>query len=114
MLPLNASVGLTINSDTAHATSEIDGGHATFQAKLPMIVGGKKGLVEEKDLRIPNMRGIMSARTKPLELVEPSVNDGATKALHFEKPAPKAAVKMVDAGNVDELVRLLHEESKAI
>jgi electron transfer flavoprotein beta subunit len=110
----NACVGLTINSDTALATSEIDGGHATFQAKLPMIVGGKKGLVEEKDLRIPNMRGIMSARTKPLELVEPSVNDGATKALHFEKPAPKAAVKMVDAGNVDELVRLLHEEAKAI
>jgi len=110
----NPEDAITVAKDTAHATSEIDGGHATFQAKLPMIVGGKKGLVEEKDLRIPNMRGIMSARTKPLELVEPSVNDGATKALHFEKPAPKAAVKMVDAGNVDELVRLLHEEAKAI
>jgi len=110
----NACVGLTINDNTALATSEIDGGHATFQANLPMIIGGKKGLVEEKDLRIPNMRGIMSARTKPLELVEPSIIDGTTNALHFEKPAPKAAVKMVEAGNVEELVRLLHEEAKAI
>ena len=93
---------------------EIDGGKETLKGKLPLIIGGQKGLVEESDLRIPNMRGIMSARTKPLELVEPSVNDGATKALYFEKPAPKAAVKMVDAGNVDELVRLLHEEAKAI
>ena len=44
----NACVGLTINSDTAHATSEIDGGHATFQAKLPMIVGGKKAWLRKK------------------------------------------------------------------
>ncbi len=76
------------------------------------MVGGKKGLVEEKDLRIPNMRGIMTARTKPLA-VRPAVDaDHRTKTTTYEKPAPKAAVKLVN--DVNELVRLLHEEAKAI
>ena len=110
----NACVGLSVQNSTATATSEIDGGHATYEAQLPMVIGGKKGLVEEKDLRIPNMRGIMSARTKPLEVVASSETGGLTSAVAFEKPAGKAEVKMVDADNVDELVRLLHEEAKAI
>ena len=110
----NACVGLSIQNSTATATSEIDGGHATYEATLPMVIGGKKGLVEEKDLRIPNMRGIMSARTKPLEVVASSETGGLTSVVAFEKPAGKAEVKMVDANNVDELVRLLHEEAKAI
>ena len=110
----NACVGLSIQNSTARATSEIDGGHETYEAALPMVIGGKKGLVEEKDLRIPNMRGIMSARTKPLEVVASIENGGLTSPVAFEKPAGKAEVKMVDADNVDELVRLLHEEAKAI
>jgi len=110
----NACVGLSLENGTATATSEIDGGHATYKAPLPMVIGGKKGLVEEKDLRIPNMRGIMSARTKPLEVTPATEGEGPTKPVSFEKPAGKAAVKMVDAENVDELVRLLHEEAKAI
>jgi electron transfer flavoprotein beta subunit len=101
----NACVGLSIQNSTATAT---------YEATLPMVIGGKKGLVEEKDLRIPNMRGIMSARTKPLEVVASSETGGLTSAVAFEKPAGKAEVKMVDADNVDELVRLLHEEAKAI
>ena len=110
----NACVGLSIQNSTATATSEIDGGHATYEASLlPMVIGGKKGLVEEKDLRIPNMRGII-ARTKPLEVIASSEAGGLTSAVAFEKPAGKAEVKMVDADNVDELVRLLHEEAKAI
>lgn len=111
---VNACVGLDIDGTSATAVSEIDGGHATYTCSIPMIVGGKKGLVEEKDLRIPNMRGIMSARSKPLEVVAASASDKSTEAVQFEKPAEKAAVKMIDAENVDELVRLLHEEAKAI
>ena len=76
--------------------------------------GGQKGLVEEKDLRIPNMRGIMMARTKALTLVEPTGDASATKAVKFEKPAAKSAVKLVSADNLDELINLLHNEAKII
>lgn len=111
---VNACVGLEVNGSSAVAKAEIDGGHATYNASLPMVVGGKKGLVEEKDLRIPNMRGIMSARTKPLAVEAAAEGTGGTKSVSFEKPAPKSAVTMVDAENVQELVKLLHEEAKAI
>ena len=107
-------IGLELNGNTATLVREIDGGKETSTADLPLVIGGKKGLVEEKDLRIPNMRGIMTARTKPLH-VRPKVDaEARTSATNFEKPAPKAAVKLVDKDNVEELVRLLHEEAKAI
>jgi len=111
---VNACVGLELDGSTAKTKAEIDGGHASYSNALPMVIGGKKGLVEEKDLRIPNMRGIMSARSKPLSVEEAIGGDAPTKAVSFEKPAAKAAVKMVDADNVEELVRLLNEEAKAI
>ena len=110
---VNACVGLDINGGSATAKAEIDGGHASYSCSLPMVVGGKKGLVEEKDLRIPNMRGIMTARTKPLA-VEEGEGGGHTAAVSFAKPAAKSAVKLVPADQVNELVRLLHEESKSI
>jgi electron transfer flavoprotein beta subunit len=53
----------------ATAVREIEGGKETISVKLPAVIAGQKGLVEEKDLIIPNMRGIMSARTKPLQLL---------------------------------------------
>ena len=60
------------------------------------------------------MRGIMMARKKPLTVVEPSKwRQPATSAQSFEKPAPKGAVKLVDADNVDELINLLHTRSKS-
>ena len=105
-------VGLELDGSKATVIREIDGGKETSSAELPMVVAGKKGLVEEKDLRIPNMRGIMTARTKPLA-VRPAVDaEQRTSTAGYEKPAPKAAVKLVD--DVNELVRLLHEEAKAI
>ncbi|MDA9792859.1 electron transfer flavoprotein subunit beta/FixA family protein [Schleiferiaceae bacterium] len=109
---VNACVDLTIDGSSANATGEIDGGHATYCGSLPLVVGGKKGLVEEKDLRIPNMRGIMTARSKPLQVLEASESDTATQAIKFVKPAGKSSVKLVDS--VDELVHLLHNEAKAI
>jgi electron transfer flavoprotein beta subunit len=77
-------------------------------------VGGQKGLVEEKDLRIPNMRGIMQARSKKLDVRSPQEIETKTAAGSFSKPAPKSAVQMIDAENIGELVRLLHEEAKVI
>ncbi|WP_430613895.1 electron transfer flavoprotein subunit beta/FixA family protein [Flavobacterium sp. JP2137] len=111
---VNACIGLEVDGTAAKAIREIDGGKETIAASLPLVVGGQKGIVEEKDLRIPNMRGIMTARTKALTIVEPIATVAATKVIRFEKPAPKSAVKLVSADNLDELVNLLHNEAKVI
>ena len=111
---LNSCVSLTVDGTEAKAAREIDGGKETINTTLPLIIGGQKGLVEEKDLRIPNMRGIMTARTKVLTILEPVAATIETKAVKFEKPASKSAVKLVSADNLDELIHLLHSEAKVI
>ena len=111
---VNSCINLTVEGSNAKAIREIDGGKETLSATLPLVVGGQKGLVEEKDLRIPNMRGIMQARTKAITVVEPTNNETATKAIKFEKPAAKSAVKLVSPDNLDELINLLHNEAKVI
>ena len=111
---VNTCIGLEVDGDTATAVREIDGGKETVTAKLPLVVGGQKGIVEESDLRIPNMRGIMMARKKPLEVKEPQGASTETSAVSFEKPAPKGDVKLISPDNLDELIDLLHNEAKAI
>jgi electron transfer flavoprotein beta subunit len=111
---VNACVGMEVEGGVATCIREIDGGKETVKASLPMIVAGQKGLVEEKDLRIPNMRGIMTARTKPLKVIPSISNEVATEAIKFEKPAGKQACKMVSSDDVKALVDLLHNEAKAI
>ena len=107
-------ISLEIDGTNATAVREIDGGKETVATSLPLVIGGQKGLVEESDLRIPNMRGIMMARKKPLTVFEPTATTQETNSVTFEKPAPKGSVKLVDAGNIDELVNLLHNEAKVI
>ncbi len=111
---INSCTSLTIDGSKATATREIDGGKETISTSLPLIIGGQKGLVEEKDLRIPNMRGIMTARTKPMTILETFDAPVNTKAVKFEKPAPKSAVKLISSDNLDELINLLHNEAKVI
>jgi electron transfer flavoprotein beta subunit len=111
---INSCIDVKVEGTSAKAIREMDGGKETVSTSLPLIIGGQKGLVEEKDLRIPNMRGIMTARTKALTVLEPIASAMNTKAVKFEKPAPKSAVKLVSADNLDELVNLLHNEAKVI
>jgi electron transfer flavoprotein beta subunit len=111
---LNSCVSLTVEGTNVKAVREIDGGKETVSTTLPLIIGCQKGLVEEKDLRIPNMRGIMTARTKTLSIVEPVAAAVNTKAVKFEKPAAKSAVKLISSDNLDELINLLHNEAKVI
>ncbi|MDD2819885.1 MAG: electron transfer flavoprotein subunit beta/FixA family protein [Flavobacterium sp.] len=111
---LNSCVSLTVEGTNVKAVREIDGGKETVSTTLPLIIGCQKGLVEEKDLRIPNMRGIMTARTKTLSIVEPIAAEVNTKAVKFEKPAAKSAVKLISSDNLDELINLLHNEAKVI
>lgn len=111
---VNSCIGIEVEGNEATLVREIDGGKETLKSALPLVVGGQKGIVEEKDLRIPNMRGIMSARTKALNVMEATGNDTKTKVVKFERPAPKSAVKLVSPDNLDELVNLLHNEAKVI
>ncbi len=111
---VNSCTELSIDGTSAKASREIDGGKEIVATSLPLIVGGQKGLVEEKDLRIPNMRGIMTARTKVLTILEPINAAIETKAIKFEKPAAKSAVKIINADNLDELINLLHNEAKVL
>ena len=100
-----------LKGNKATITREIEGGEEIDEVELPLVVSCQKGMAEA---RIPNMRGIMGARTKPLKVVEPFPADTLTSVTRFELPPPKAGVKLVSPDNVDELVRLLHEEAKVI
>lgn len=111
---INNCIGLEVDGTSVTAIREIDGGKESLATSFPLVVGGQKGIVDESDLRIPNMRGIMMARQKPLEVVEPSGAAVKTDAVQFEKPAPKGAVKLIDPENLEELINLLHNEAKVI
>ena len=68
-------------------------------------------MVEEKDLKISNMRGIAMARKKPLNVVAALETEAASKTIDYEKPE-KSACKMIDASDIDGLIDLLHNEAK--
>ena len=101
---------MTLNGNTASVKREIEGGEETCEVTLPAIVSCQKGMAEQ---RIPNMRGIMAARTKPLKVVEPIAVQATTSVKNYDLPPAKSGVKLVAADNVEELVRLLKEEAKA-
>ena len=107
-------ISLEVDGTNAKVMREIDGGKETVSTTLPLVIGGQKGLVEESDLRIPNMRGIMMARQKPLSVIEPVAATKETSTVKFEKPEPRGAVKMISPDNLDELIKLLHNEAKVI
>ena len=107
-------VGLDITNNKVTAKREIEGGTETLTFDLPAVIGGQKGLVEESDLKIPNMRGIMQARQKPLDVIEVDENNINTETIKFYKPQEKGEIKMIDPNNLDELINLLHNEAKVI
>ena len=102
---------LEIEGDMAKMSREIEGGKEYIEAKMPFVAGCQEPIAEWK---IPNMRGIMSARTKPLNVVEPADNEIGTALEKFELPPAKGSVKMIDAENVADLVDLLKNEAKVI
>jgi len=100
-----------LSGTTATIKREIEGGEETLEVSLPVVVSTQKGIAEA---RIPNMRGIMAARTRPLKVIEPAAIEPLTKFNEFGLPPEKAGVKLVSPDNVEELVRLLHEEARVI
>lgn len=102
---------LDIDGDAVSISREIEGGKEYISTKLPFVAGCQEPIAEWK---IPNMRGIMTARTKPFEVKEPTAAENATDVRVFELPPAKGGVQLIDADNVGELVRLLKEEAKVL
>jgi electron transfer flavoprotein beta subunit len=102
---------LDVNGSTLTLEREIAGGVQVVEVSTPAVVSCAKGMAEQ---RIPNMRGIMAARTKPLTVVAPVAVEELTSYVNYTMPNAKSAVKMINPENMDELVELLHNEAKVI
>ena len=90
---------------------DIEGGIEEVEVDGPFVISAAKGLAEQ---RIPNMRGIMSAKTKALQVLQAAPTEKLAEHIHFVVPAAKSSVKLISPDDMDELVRLLHEEAKVI
>ncbi len=102
---------LDMDGDTATIQRDIEGGVEIVKVQTPFVVSAAKGMAEQ---RIPNMRGIMMAKRKPLKVVQPVPVDDPVAIVQYAMPPAKKGVKLIDPENMDELVRLLHEEAKVI
>jgi electron transfer flavoprotein beta subunit len=111
MPSLSPVMTLDVDGNKAKISREIEGGKEYMEVELPFIAGCQEPIAEWK---IPNMRGIMSARTKPLNVVEPSGDEILTDVVEYQLPPAKGSVKLVEADNLNELVNLLKNEAKVI
>lgn len=102
---------LDVVGDKATVKREVEGAAEVLEVKMPLVVSAQKGMAEQ---RIPNMRGIMAARTKPLQVLEPIAVEELTSIIKYEQPPAKKAVKLFKPDEVDKLVEALHNEAKVI
>lgn len=102
---------IQVENGKAIIEREIEGGKEVIECTLPLVAGCSESVAEP---RIPNMRGIMSARTKPLKVEAPVQTETFTKVVGYDKPAPRGTVKLVDAAEPGKLLELLHTEKKVI
>ena len=108
---ISLATKLDLENNQAIVVRESEGGEEKIAAPLPIVISCQKGMAEA---RIPNMRGIMAARTKPLKVIEPTDVECLTSIQSFDLPPAKAGVKLIPADNPALLVKLLREEAKAI
>lgn len=102
---------LELSGSVATLERDVPGGIEVVEVNTPFVLSAAKGMAEQ---RIPNMRGIMAARTKPLNVVAPATMEATTSVASYELPAPKSACKYFEADQMDELVAALHNEAKVI
>ena len=105
------ATNIQLDCGVATVNREIEGGEEVDTCNLPLVISCQKGVAEA---RIPNMRGIMAARTRPLKVVTPGAVTPVATILSYEMPPAKGGIKLVDPNNMDELVELLHSEAKVI
>ena len=102
---------LSISGISATLDCEIEGGKEVINTPFPFVAGASEGMAEWK---IPNMRGIMSARTKHLSIVEPISVTQNVKLVSFDKPVPRSSVKIIPTEEAGKLFELIREEKKII
>ena len=102
---------LEVNNGEALIAREIEGGVERLKARLPLVISAAKGMAEQ---RIPNMKGIMMAKSKPINVVEPVSYEARVTVDHFELPEAKKSVRLFNPDQVEDLIRALHDEAKAI
>lgn len=108
---LSPIMKLDLEGSVAKMAREIEGGKEYLEASLPLVLGCQEPIAEWK---IPNMRGIMSARTKPLQVITPANPQELTKSVKFELPPAKGACKMIPADQAETLIDLLKNEAKVL
>lgn len=102
---------LDMSGITATVERDIEGGVEILEVQIPFVVSAAKGMAEQ---RIPNMMGIMKAKSKPFQVVPAVAFNDLAVPVKYTLPTVKTGVKLVSPDNMDELVRLLHEEAKVI
>ena len=102
---------LDVDNDVATLERDVKGGLEVIEVNTPFVLSAAKGMAEQ---RIPNMRGIMAARTKPLHVISPVEQEPLSSVVKFELPDAKSGCKYLEPENMDELVELLHNEAKVI
>ena len=108
---ISMATKLDIAGTTATVEHDIDGGTEVVECALPLVLSTNKGMAEA---RIPNMRGIMAARTKPLAIVAPVATEKLTTVASFKLTPGRTDCRMIDASTPEKLIELLHLEAKAI
>jgi electron transfer flavoprotein beta subunit len=108
---LSPVMKLDIEGTTAKLAREIEGGKEYLEASLPLVLGCQEPIA---DWKIPNMKGIISARQKPLKVIEPTNLEMRTTSVSYELPPAKAGCKMIDAKEPQKLIELLKNEAKVI
>lgn len=108
---ISLATKLEVTGNKVVAENEIDGGSQVVECELPVVVSCAKGMAEQ---RIPNMRGIMAARTKPLSVVPATGSTALTSIKSYSLNPGRTTCKMISEDNLDELVHLLHTEAKVI
>ncbi len=108
---VSLATSLELNGNTATLNREIAGGHEVIELTTPFVLSAAKGMAEA---RIPNMRGIMAARTKPIKVISPVSAEKFSSIVSYELPKEKSGVKLISPEHPDELVNLLQNEAKVI
>ena len=108
---ISLATKLDVDGETATLERDVQGGVEVVEVNTPFVLSASKGMAEQ---RIPNMRGIMAARTKPLKVIPPDAQEEFSSVVKFELPNAKSGCKYIDPENMSELVDLLHNEAKVI
>lgn len=98
---------LELNGNKAVVNREIDGGEEVVESSLPVVVSCQKGMAE---WRIPNMRGIMAARSKPLVVVAPSASESYVTTTSYAYPPAKGGCQYLQVEDMEVLAGALHNK----